>query len=215
MSTTQRQRIVVLDDWNRFYVSHPAVERLRQRGEVTIFDQPASGEDDVIQRLQGATIAIANRERTSLNARVLGAAADLDLLAQTGRVGPNVDLEAAAARGIAATTGAGVPGSNSAVAELGLGLMLALARQIPANDRRVRSGDWAAPATVALSGLTLGILGLGQIGSTMARFGHALEMQVIAWGPTLNAERAAQHQVEYVAFDDLFPRADVLFISPK
>jgi phosphoglycerate dehydrogenase-like enzyme len=215
MSTTPRQRIVVLDDWNRFYATQPATDRLRERGEVIIFDQPASGEDEVIQRLQGATIALANRERTALNARVLGAAGQLELLGQTGRVGPNVDLEAASKHGIAVTTGPGVPGSNSAVAELGLGLMLALARQIPANDRRVRSGDWAAPASVALSGLTLGILGLGQIGSTMARFGHALEMQVIAWGPTLTAERAAQHQVEYVAFDDLFPRVDVLFISPK
>jgi phosphoglycerate dehydrogenase-like enzyme len=63
--------------------------------------------------------------------------------------------------------------------------------------------------------LTLAILGLGQIGSAMARFGRALEMQVIAWGPTLTAERAAQQQVEFVAFDDLFRRADVLFISPK
>jgi phosphoglycerate dehydrogenase-like enzyme len=214
MSAT-RQRIVVLDDWTHFFDAHPAVERLRQRGEVTIHHQPATSEDEVIARLNGAAIALANRERSPLNARVLGAAEDLELLAQTGRVGPNVDLEAASRLGIAVTTGPGVPGGNSAVAELGLGLLLALARQLPANDRRVRSGAWAAPATVMLKGLTLGILGLGQIGSAMARFGRALEMEVIAWGPTLTAERAAQHQVEFVAFDDLFRRADVLFISPK
>ena len=215
MSAMQRHRIVVLDDWTHFFDSHPAVERLRQRGPVTIHHQPATSEDEVIARLQPATIAIANRERSPLNARVLGAAENLELLAQTGRVSPNVDLEAASRNGIAVTTGPGVPGGNAAVAELGLGLLLALARQIPANDRRVRTGDWAAPATVMLKGLTLGILGLGQIGSAMARFGRALEMQVIAWGPTLTAERAAQNQVEYVAFDDLFRRADVLFISPK
>jgi phosphoglycerate dehydrogenase-like enzyme len=213
MSATHR--IVVLDDWTHFFDSHPAVQRLRERGEVTIHHQPASSEDEVIQRLKPATIAIANRERSPLNARVLGGAPDLELLAQTGRIGPNVDQKAATRQGIALTTGAGVPGSNTAVAELGLGLLLALARQIPANDRRVRTGDWAAPATLALRGLTLGILGLGQIGSAMARFCRALEMEIIAWGPTLTAERAAQHQAEYVAFDDLFRRADVLFISPK
>jgi phosphoglycerate dehydrogenase-like enzyme len=215
MSAKQRQHIVILDDWTHFFDAHPAVERLRERGEVTIHHEPATREDEVIERLKPATIAIANRERTALNARVLQSAESLELLAQTGRVGPNVDLEAASKQGIAVTTGPGVSGGNSAVAELGLGLLLALARQIPANDRRVRSGDWAAPATLALKGLTLGILGLGQIGSAMARYGRALEMEVIAWGPTLTAERAAQQQVEYVAFDDLFRRADVLFISPK
>ena len=156
--------IVVLDDWTHFFDSHPAVERLRQRGEVTIHHEPATREDEVIARLHGATIAIANRERSPLNARVLGAADNLELLAQTGRVGPNVDVEAASRHGIAVTTGPGIPGGNSAVAELGLGLLLALARQIPVNDRRVRSGDWAAPATVMLKGLTLAILGLGKIG---------------------------------------------------
>jgi phosphoglycerate dehydrogenase-like enzyme len=215
MSATQRQRIVVLDDWTHFFDAHPAVARLRERGEVTIHHQPASSEDEIIQRLKPATIAIANRERSPLTARVLASAENLELLAQTGRVGPNVDLEAATRQGIAVTTGPGVPGGNAAVAELGLGLLLALARQIPANDRRVRTGDWAAPATVMLKGLTLGILGLGQIGSAMARFGRALDMEVIAWGPTLTAERAAHNQVEYVAFDDLFRRADVLFISSR
>jgi phosphoglycerate dehydrogenase-like enzyme len=213
--SASRHRIVVLDDWTHFFDSHQAVDRLRQVGEVTIHHAPAPSEDEVIARLESATIAIANRERSPLNARVLGAAQDLELLAQTGRVGPNVDLEAASRQGIAVTTGPGVPGSSAAVAELGLGLLLALARQIPTNDRRVRSGDWVAPPTIMLKGLTLGILGLGQIGSAMARFGRALEMQVIAWGPTLTAERAAQNQVEFVTFDDLFRRADVLFISPK
>lgn len=215
MSATQRQRIVVLDDWTHFFDAHPAVEPLRERGEVTIHHEPATSEAEVIERLKPATIAIANRERTALNARVLDSAESLELLAQTGRVSPNVDLEAASRQGIAVTTGSGVPGGNSAVAELGLGLLLAVARQIPANDRRVRTGDWAAPATVALKGLTLAILGLGQIGSAMARYGRALEMQVIAWGPTLTAERASQQHVEYVTLDDLFGRADVLFISPK
>jgi phosphoglycerate dehydrogenase-like enzyme len=101
------------------------------------------------------------------------------------------------------------------VAELGLTLLLALARQIPHNDRRVRQGDWVAPPTRMLSGQTLGILGLGNIGSHMARLGKALQMQVIAWGPTLTPERASASGVEYVSYDDLFRRVDVLFVSVK
>jgi phosphoglycerate dehydrogenase-like enzyme len=88
-------------------------------------------------------------------------------------------------------------------------------RQIPANDRRVRGGDWVAPPTRMLSGLTLGVLGLGHIGSHMARLAQALQMRVIAWGPTLTAERAAQNGAEMVNFDDLFPQVDVLFVSTR
>jgi phosphoglycerate dehydrogenase-like enzyme len=208
-----KPKIVVLDDWTNFWGGQPGVERLRERGEVRIFTTPAGGEDDVIERLEGATVAIANRERTPLNARVLRDAKDLELIAQTGRISPNIDVEAATEHGIALVAAGGQPGSHVAVAELGLALMLALARQIPDNDRRVRKGDWVAPPTRMLSGQTLGILGLGNIGGHVARLGQALQMQVIAWGPTLTPDRARASGVEYVVHDELFKRADVLFIS--
>jgi phosphoglycerate dehydrogenase-like enzyme len=208
-------KFVVLDDWTNFWERQPAVERLRQRGEVIIHTTPAVDEDEVMQRLQDATVALANRERTRLNATVLRSAEHLELVAQTGRISPSVDADAATERGIALVAAGGQPGSHVGVAELGLALLLALARQIPSNDRRVREGDWVAPPTRMLSGMTLGILGLGNIGGHMARLGQALQMRVIAWGPTLTPERAAASGVEYVAFDEVFPRADVLFVSTK
>jgi phosphoglycerate dehydrogenase-like enzyme len=210
-----RPRIVVLDDWTDFWGSQPVVERLRERGDVRIFTTPASGDEDVVQRLEGATVAVANRERTPLTARVLRRATGLQLIAQTGRISPNIDAGAATERGIALIAAGGQPGSHVAVAELGLALMLALARQIPDNDRRVRQGDWVAPPTRMLSGQTLGILGLGNIGGHMARLGQALQMNVIAWGPTLTPERARASSVEYVARDELFRQADVLFVSVR
>jgi phosphoglycerate dehydrogenase-like enzyme len=208
-------RIVVLDDWTDFWGSQPDVERLRHRGEVTIHTTPAADESEVMQRLADATIALANRERTPLNARVLRSAERLELLAQTGRISPNVDAEAATERGIALVAAGGQSGSHTAVAELGLALLLALARDIPDNDRRVRQADWVAPPTRMLSNMTLGILGLGNIGGHMARLGQALQMKLIAWGPTLTPERAQASGVEYVSFENLFRRADVLFVSTK
>jgi D-3-phosphoglycerate dehydrogenase len=210
-----QQRFVVLDDWTDFWGSQPALERLRQRGEVTVHTTPAANEDEAIRRLENATVALTNRERTQLNVQVLRAAERLELLAQTGRISPNVDVDAATERGIALIAAGGQPGSHGAVAELGLALLLALARQIPSNDRRVRTGDWVAPPTRMLGGMTLGILGLGNIGGHMAHLGQALGMHVIAWGPTLTAERAQARGVEYVSFDDLFRRADALFVSVK
>src|SRR5437773_1374471 len=131
------QKIVVLDDWTNFWGAQPAIERLRQRGELTIHTTPAADDDEVMRRLESATVAIANRERTPLNARVLRAAEHLELLAQTGRISPNVDSDAATERGIALVAAGGQPGSHVAIAELGLALLLALARDIPANHRRV------------------------------------------------------------------------------
>jgi phosphoglycerate dehydrogenase-like enzyme len=211
----EQHKIVVLDDWTNFWGTQPSVERLRQRGELTIYTTPAADEGEVMQRLENATVALANRERTPLSAAVLRSAKHLQLLGQTGRISPNVDAEAATERGIALVAAGGQPRSFVAVAELGLALLLALARQLPSNDRRVRAGDWAAPPTRMLSGSTLGILGLGNIGGTMARFGQALQMEVIAWGPTLTPERATESRVRYVPFDHLFQRADVLFVSVK
>src|SRR5260370_34409460 len=182
-------RIVVLDDWTDFWRSQPDVERLRQRGDVTIHTKPAADESEVMQRLADATVALANRERTPLNARVLRSAEHLELLAQSGRISPNVDLEAATERGIALVAAGGQSGSHVAVAELGLALLLALARQIPANDQRVRDGDWVAPSTRMLSGSTLGILGLGNIGGALGRPGPALPMAGVAWGPTPTPRR--------------------------
>jgi D-3-phosphoglycerate dehydrogenase / 2-oxoglutarate reductase len=215
MSQASRERIVVLDDWNDFWGDKPGVARLRERAEVVIHTRPAADEAEVIARLRGATIAIANRERTPLHAGVLSAAPDLRLIAQTGRISPNVDAEAATTRGIALLAAGGGTGGSAGVAELGMALLLGLARQIPRNDRRVREGDWAAPTTELLHGRTLGIVGLGNIGRAMARLGAAFDMPIIAWGPTLTPERAAASGAEYVAFDDLFGRADVVFVSVR
>ena len=205
----------MLDDWTNFWRAQPAIERLRERGELTIYTTPASDEDEVMRRLEDATVAVANRERTRLGARVLRSAEHLELLAQSGRISPNIDAEAATERGIALIAAGGQPGSHVGVAELGLALLLALARDIPANDRRVRDGDWVAPPTRMLSGSTLGILGLGNIGGSMAKLGQALQMHVIAWGPMLTPERAAANGVEYVSHDDLFRRSDALFVALK
>jgi len=208
-------RFVVLDDWTDFWNKQPAVNRLRERGEVVIHTTPAADDEEVMRRLEQATVAFANRERTRISAAALRSAEHLELVAQSGRISPNVDAAAATERGIALVSAGGRSGSHTAVAELGLALLLALARQVPANDRRVRTGDWVAPATISLDGLTLGILGLGNIGGHMARMAQAMLMNVIAWSPTLTPERASASGAEAVPFDDLFSRADVLFISAR
>ncbi|MFN0069861.1 MAG: D-2-hydroxyacid dehydrogenase family protein [Chloroflexota bacterium] len=207
-------KIAILDDWNHFYDDQPGLSQLRELGDVTIWHDKASNDEALIERLRGVSIVGANRERTRFPAALLESLPDVELISQSGSAGRHIDIDAATRLGIAVASGGGAANGSAAVAELGLGLLLSLTRNIPRNDRRVREGDWAAPVSDVLFGKTLGVIGLGKIGLHMARACQALGMSTVAWGPTLTAERASAGNVEYVAFDDLFPRADVLFISP-
>ena len=182
----EQPRIVVLDDWTDFWAGQPAVERLRERGEVIIHTTPAADEYEVMQRLakrhRGPGQPRADTAQRARPAHQRNAWSCSANRAASARMSTPT---AATERGIALVAAGGRGGSHVAIAELGLALLLALARQIPTNDRRVREGDWAAPPTRMLSGQTLGIMGLGNIGGAMAKLGQALQMKVIAWGPTL------------------------------
>lgn len=207
-------KVVILDDWNHFFESQPALTPLRERAEVVFHYDHAETTEELARRLRGATVVCSNRERTRFPAETLELLTDIELISQSGGPGRHIDVDAATRLGIAIASGDGAANASAAVAELGLGLLLSLVRQIPRNDRRVREGDWSAPVTDVLWGKTLGVIGLGKIGLQMAKVCQAIGMSVVAWGPTLTPERAAQNNVEYVPFDELFPRVDVLFISP-
>jgi phosphoglycerate dehydrogenase-like enzyme len=207
-------KIVILDDWNHFYETLPGIARLRERGEVVIYDDRATGEA-LVERLRGAQVVCSNRERTRFPASLLEQLPDLRLISQSGPAGGHIDLQAATRLGIAVAGSQGASNGSLGVAELAVGLMLSLVRDIPRNDQRVRQRDWSAPVNIVLAGKTLGIIGLGRIGRQTAKICQAIGMSVIAWGPTLTPERAAESGVEYVAFDELFPRADVLSISSR
>jgi phosphoglycerate dehydrogenase-like enzyme len=111
---------------------------------------------------------------------------------------------------VCVTTGSG--GRGNSTAELTWGLVLALTRHISWEDRQLREGHWQSRVSEGLGGKTLGILGLVRIGSIVAGFGKVFEMNIVAWGPTLDATRAARSGVEYVAWEELFAWSDVLSI---
>jgi phosphoglycerate dehydrogenase-like enzyme len=208
-------RIVILEDWNHFFPGRPSLEALRARAEIDVQHDKPTDQADLVRRLQGAQVVVLNRERTRFDRAVLEQLPALELIVQTGGVSPNLDLAAATARGVAVSTGPGLPNSIDGVAELALGLLLSLARQIPANDRNVRQGHWQVAPTVLLNGATMGIVGLGRLGKSLARMGKGLQMHVIASGPTLTPERAAEAEVELVPLDDLFSRADAVFVCTR
>ncbi|MCC6618129.1 MAG: D-2-hydroxyacid dehydrogenase family protein [Chloroflexi bacterium] len=211
----ERKRVVVLEDWNAFFPGAPSLERLRERVDIDIHQDVPADAADLVARLRDAHIVVLNRERTRFDAATIAALPALELIVQTGGVSPNLDLAAATTRGVAVATAPGLPGSIDGVAELALGLLLSLARRIPAHDRDVRAGRWAVAPTTMLAGGTMGIVGLGRLGSSLARLGQALRMSVIAAGPTLTPARAAAAGVAFATLHEVFAQADAVFICTR
>ena len=152
--------------------------------------------------------AIVVRSATKVTAALIEAAPRLRAIARAGTGVDNVDVTAASARGIVVMN---APGASSiSVAELTMGLMLSLARHLPAADAAMKQGKWEKKRFQGgeLRGKTLGLAGLGRIGQEVARRAQAFEMRVVAYDPFLAPRVAADLGVELVPLDDLFARAD-------
>ncbi len=121
----------------------------------------------------------------------------------------SIDMKAAAERGVLVCGTSGLPYPT---AELAWGLILSLMRRIPAEDRATREGKWQTSLGLGLNGKTLGVLGLGTLGSRAARVGKAFEMEVLAWSQNLTAERAKEVGATLVTKDELLARSDIVSI---
>jgi phosphoglycerate dehydrogenase-like enzyme len=203
------KRIAILDDYQGAALSAASWGQLNGRASVDVFRDTLRSEDDLVARLAAYEILALIRERTRFPASLLARLPALELLALTGRNLGQADASAATERGILLTD---TEGSGASPVELTIGLMLAVARRIPHEAAALRSGRWQTSLGVELKGKTLGILGLGRIGSRIAAFGQFLGMRVCAWGPTLTDDRAAASSVARVPLDQLFRESDVVSV---
>jgi phosphoglycerate dehydrogenase-like enzyme len=202
-------KFAILDDFQGAAASLPCMHQLRGCGELVAFRQPLSSPAQIIEALKDVQILIPIRERTQLAGPVLEALPNLEMISQTGGNTPHLDLEAATRRGIVVCTS---QGSGQSTAELTFALMLAVMRHIPQEHQALRAGQWQTSQGTGLQGKTLGIIGLGRIGSRVAHIAQAFGMRVLATGFTLTAERALAHGVRMAALEDLLARSDVVSI---
>jgi len=201
-------KVTVLDDYQRAFETTEAIQRLRQTLEVQILTEKLPTEAVVAEALKDSRVIIPVRERTKFTASLLKALPNLEYISQTGNHAYHIDMEAATKQGILVSL---APGGNSTT-ELAFGLMLAIMRKIPQSDRAVRRGEWPLVLGCVLKGKTLGILGLGKIGTEVAAIGRAFGMKVVAWGPTLTAERAAKSEAMYLPLEEVLRNADVVSV---
>ncbi|WP_213953675.1 D-2-hydroxyacid dehydrogenase family protein [Variovorax sp. dw_954] len=184
-------RIAVLDDWQNAAAGSADWTALKARAEVVFFDRPFASQDEAAQALAAFDIVLAMRERTPFPMTLVERLPRLRMFALTGSRGALVDIAGMVKHGIVVcTTGTG-PGAES-TAEMALALMLAIARDVPAGDAAARAGRFqqGTRAGMLLAGKTLGVMGLGNIGSRMAGYGRALGMKVQAWSQNMTAEAA-------------------------
>jgi phosphoglycerate dehydrogenase-like enzyme len=184
-------RIAVLDDWQGIAQRSADWSPLTARAELVFFDRPLGDADATVGALAEFDVVVAMRERTAFPAAVIERLPRLRLLSVTGSRTRTLDLEACAARGVTVCSTGGER-SGAATAELALGLLLAAARSLAAADASMRAGRFQSDVSVGavLERKTLGVIGLGRIGSRMARYGQALGMQVLAWSQNLTPDKA-------------------------
>jgi D-3-phosphoglycerate dehydrogenase len=153
------------------------------------------------------------RERTRITNALLSRLPNLKLISQTGRGIPHIDLAACTRHGVVVTLGGGTP---YATAELTWALILASMRHLPQEIGSMKTGRWQSSIGLALRGRTLGIFGYGGIGTIVANYGRAFEMNVLVWGREGSLTRARSDGFATTASQrDLFQRADALSLHVK
>ena len=202
-------KVAVLDDYQSVAASLADWSQLPPGTEASFFSDHLTGEDALVERLAGFDVVVGMRERTPFPRSLLARLPNLRLLVTTGRRNASFDIAAATDLGVAVC---GTDGAGEGPTELTWGLIIAMLRQIPLEDQRSRQGRWGTTVGVGLKGKTIGLLGLGHIGSLMARVARAFDMNIIAWSQNLTAERAQECGAALVDKDALFRDSDIVSI---
>lgn len=208
-------RVAIVDDYGGVAVEVADWSAVRARAALTVFDRHLS-EDEAAAALRPFEVVCTLRERMAFPRTLIERLPNLKLITIVGRALPNLDLAAATERGVlVAHADFAHPRFRSmrdATPEFAWGLLLATVRNLAEEHLRMRAGGWQTTTGVTLSGKTLGLVGLGRVGTRMAEYGHAFGMKVIAWSQNLTEQAAAAVGVSRVEKEALFAEADVVSV---
>jgi len=202
-------KLAILDDYQGTAKDLADWSKLPAGVEVEFFQDHIVDEDQLVERLGDFDLVQGMRERTPFPRSVLSRLPNLRLLITTGRRNASFDIEAASELGI---TVCGTNGGGEGTTELTWGLILAMLRHIPEEERRSRAGSWGTTVGIGVKGKTLGLIGLGHIGSLVARVAKAFDMNVIAWSQNMTNERANECGATLVDKETLFRDSDIVSV---
>ena len=205
----EKIKIAILDDYQRVSGKFADWSVLNDQADITVFDQHVANEERLAVQLLPFHIICVMRERTPMTRTLMSGLSNLKLIVSTGRRNASVDVQAAGEFGITVKNTGYV---TSGAPEHTWALLMALARNIPQESGQVRSGLWQTTIGTDLKGKTIGILGLGNIGTRIAAYALAFEMKVLAWSPNLTKEKAEAAGAVLVSKDTLFSNSDFITI---
>lgn len=202
-------KIAILDDYQNVALSYGDWSALHKLADITVFNDHLSAPAEVIGRLKPFEVIAVMRERTPLTREILSQLPNLKLIISTGQRNASIDIKAAEEFGIAISP---TRYQSNGAPELTWALLLALAKHLVSESANVRKGGWQTEVGLDLKGKTIGIVGLGNIGSTIARYAKAFEMEVIAWSENLTEEKASAYGARLVSKEELFQNADFVTV---
>jgi phosphoglycerate dehydrogenase-like enzyme len=203
--------VAVLDDYQGVAERFADWSRVRAQCAVKFFDRPLSSVDEAAATLADFDIICLMRERMPVPGALIQRLPRLKLICVTGAHNRTLDLHAAAARGIVVSHTENAS-TEHPTSELTWALILAAARHVVGENQSVRSGGWQTTVGRTLHGRTLGLLGLGRVGQTVARIGTAFGMNLLAWSPNLTEQRAAEAGARLVSKSALFAESDAVTV---
>ena len=202
-------KVAILDDYQGVAEQLVDWSKFKDSCEIKVFNQPFENEDHAIENLKSFDALLIMRERTPMTKKLMDGCPNLKFIATSGMRNLGIDLEYAKSKGIIVS---GSEGNKNPTAELTWALILGLARNIKQESENMYQGYWQTTIGFELKGKTLGIMGLGKLGSMVAKVGKAFGMEVIAWSENLKMAEAEKHGVMAVTKDELFEKSDFLTI---
>ena len=205
-------KLALLDDYQGVALQLADWDSLAAQCTVTAFRDHLTDEGEIAERLMEFDAVMALRERTPFPRSLLERLPNLKLIASAGMRNAAIDLDAATELGIVVC---GTGGSSRATMELTWCLILGLLRRLPLEHDSTRAGDWQRSIGIGLEGKTLGLIGLGNIGSQMAEVARAFHMNILAWSQNLTTERAEANGATLVSKDELLRQSDIVSIHTR
>jgi D-3-phosphoglycerate dehydrogenase len=205
-----RLRSAILDDYVNLALEVTDWSRVKDRVDLTVFDRPFGSEQAAAEALKDFEIICAMRERTPFPRTLFAALPKLKLLITSGMRNAAIDIEAAKDHKVVLC---GTQFGRDPTAPLTMGLILELTRNIGRENARMHAGEPLQKFIgMEIEGRTLGVIGLGKLGSKVSKLAQAFGMNVIAWSPNLTPERCKEVGVGYATKEELFSSADIVTI---
>ena len=202
-------KVAILDDYQGVAEQLVDWSKFKDSCEIKVFNQPFENEDHAVENLKSFDALLIMRERTPMTKKLMDGCPNLKFIATSGMRNLGIDLEHAKSKGIIVS---GSEGNKNPTAELTWALILGLARNIKQESENMYQGYWQTTIGFELKGKTLGIMGLGNLGSMVAKVGKAFGMEIIAWSENLKMAEAEKHGVMAVTKEELFEKSDFLTI---